>query len=177
MSLSHYFEDLSKAYKAELEDLQSDSEGNDVLAKRLKEKRSQFAALLPMIDTAPEMVAVVFHGELHFDNLQAMYNLSLTEPDEFPDWDALALTLQMSPPMQALVAQALAEPGGERFMLTVACLEYLYSNSAGSSRAAREDDSDEHDEGENGRSDDDDERDLDEAGADWMSEQGFDKRE
>ncbi len=177
MSLSHYFEDLSKAYKAELEDLQSDSEGNDVLAKRLKEKRSQFAALLPMIDTAPEMVAVVFHGELHFDNLQAMYNLSLTEPDEFPDWDALALTLQMSPAMQALVKQALAAPGGERFMLTVACLEYLYSNSAGTRRAVQDDDSDEHDEGENGRSDDDDERDLDEAGADWMSEQGFDKRE
>lgn len=180
MSLSRYFEDLSKAYKAELEDLQSDSEGNDVLARRLKEKRSQFAALLPMIETAPEMVAVVFHGELHFDNLQAMYNLSLTEPDEFPDWDALASTLQMSPPIQALVAQALAAKGGECFMLTVACLEYLYSNSAGTSRAAHEDNSDEddeHDEGENGRSDDDDERDLDEAGADWMSDQGFDKRE
>ena len=179
MSLSHYFEDLIKAYRAELEDLQSDSEGNDVLAKRLKEKRSQFAALLPMIETAPEMVAVVFHGELHFDNLQAMYNLSLTEPDEFPDWDAIAPTLQLSPPMQALVAQALAAPGGERFMLTVACLEYLQANAGGArSRLENQDgDGDDHDEGENGRDDDDDERDLDEAGADWMADQGFDKRE
>ena len=179
MSLSHYFEDLTKAYRAELEDLQSDSEGNDVLAKRLKEKRSQFAALLPMIETAPEMVAVVFHGELHFDNLQAMYNLSLTEPDEFPDWDAIAPTLQLSPRMQALVTQALAAPGGERFMLTVVCLEYLHANSSGA--RARQDnqdgDGDEHDEGENGRGDEDDERDLDEAGADWMADQGFDKRE
>jgi hypothetical protein len=177
MSLSHYFEDLSKAYKAELEDLQTDSEGNDVLAKRLKEKRSQFAALLPMIETAPEMVAVVFHGELHFDNLQAMYNLSLTEPDEFPDWEAIVPTLQLSTRMEPLVAQALAAPGGECFMLTVACLEYLHANSGKASRSAQGDDSDEHDEGENGRSDDDDERDLDEAGADWMTDQGFDKRE
>lgn len=179
MSLSHYFEDLSKAYKAELEDLQSDSEGNDVLAKRLKEKRSQFAALLPMIETAPEMVAVVFHNELHFDNLQAMYNLSLTEPEEFPGWDAVGPTLQLSPHMLPLVEQALAAPGGERFMLTVACLEYLHVNSGASSRSAQESDGDgdEHDEGENGRSDDDDERDLDEAGADWMADQGFDKRE
>ena len=179
MSLSHYFEDLSKAYRAELEDLQSDSEGNDVLAKRLKEKRGEFEALLPMIEVAPEMVAVVFHGELHFDNLQAMYNLSLTEPDEFPDWDAIAPTLQLSPRMQALVAQALAAAGGERFMLTVACLEYLHQNSGGARarQQDQDDDSDEHDEGENGRSDDDDERDLDEAGADWMTDQGFDKRE
>lgn len=175
MSLSYFFDDLGKAYKAELEDLHSDSEGNDVLAKRLKDKRSQFAALMPMIDTAPEMVAVAFHGGINFNDLQAMYLLSTSEPADFPAWSEVAHSLEFSSQLQPLVNQALQEPGGERFLITAVCLEYLQGKNGSSPRA--QSDEEEHDEGENGRDDDDEETDLDEAGAGWLTEQGFDRRE
>ncbi|MEC5217552.1 hypothetical protein RCH09_002510 [Actimicrobium sp. GrIS 1.19] len=175
MSLSYFFEDLNKAYKAELEDLHSDSEGNDVLAKRLKDKRAQFTLLMPMIDSAPEMVAVAFHGGVQFMNLQALYLLSTTEPDDFPDWSQLRDTVQFSTSTQKLADQVLQEPGGERFLITTICLEYLHGKAGTPQRV--ESDEEEHDEGENGRSDNDEETDLDEAGADWMSQQGFDRRE
>ncbi|MFT5589898.1 MAG: hypothetical protein ACI9ZF_002078 [Bradyrhizobium sp.] len=175
MSLSYYFEDLSKAYKAELEDLQSDSEGNDILAKRLKDKRSQFKLLMPMIESAPEMVAVAFHGDINFVNLQAMYLLSTADPEDFPAWSELVDAVQFSVDTQPLADAALLETGGERFLITTICLEYLHGKGGNSHRAAADDE--EHDEGENGRDDDDDERDLDEAGSEWMSEQGFDRRD
>ena len=175
MSLSYYFEDMSKAYKAELEDLQSDSEGNDVLEKRLKDKRAQFSALLPMIDTAPEMVAVAFHGGVSFTNLQAMYSLSTSDPDDFPSWTELTHGVEFSSQIQPLADQVLLAPGGERFLITAICLEYLHGKAGHGQTAAS--DEEEHDEGENGRSDDDEETDLDEAGAAWLSEQGFDRRD
>ncbi len=175
MTLSCYFEDMSKAYRAELEDLHCDSEGNDVLARRLKDKRAQFTLLLPMIESAPEMVAVAFHGAISFSNLQAMYLLSTTEPDDFPAWSEVVHAVEFSSLMQPLADQALCEPAGEQFMLTVICLEYLHGK-AGKAHNAVADEA-EHDEGENGREDDDEETDLDEAGASWMAEQGFDRRE
>lgn len=175
MSLSYFFEDLSKAYTAELEDLHSDSDGNDVLERRLKDKRGQFAALMPMIEVAPEMVAVAFHGGIHFVDQQAMYLLAGTEPNDFPGWSELAPTVEFSSLVQPLVDQALGEQGGERFMITAICLEYLHGKASGSQRRVIDDE--EHDEGENGREDEDEESDLDEAGASWMAEQGFDRRE
>ena len=95
MSLSDYFDDLNKAYRAELEDLQSDSEGKNVLSKRLAEKRSQFAALLPMMAFAPEMVAPVFHGGVRFIEPAVLLMLSYAEPEEFPDWDAVRPAVQL----------------------------------------------------------------------------------
>ena len=175
MNLSYYFEDLSKAYTAELEDLHSDSEGNDVLARRLKDKRAQFASLLPMIDSAPEMVAVVFHGALTFNDARAMVLLSMSEPNDFPEWSALRHTVELSSTVQPLADQLLQEPAGEQFLITAICLEFLHARTGPAQQSAS--DEAEHDEGENGRDDDDEETDLDEAGASWMSEQGFDRRD
>ena len=173
MTLSYFFEDLKKAYQVELEDLQDDSEGRNVLAARLKDKRSQFPLLMPMIDSAPEMVAVAFHGGVTFLNLQAMYMLSVTEPDEFPTWDELANAVHFEPWAQKLADAALKERGGERFLITTVCLEYLHGKTATHYGDARDDDTQEPAESDSG---DDDEKDLEEAGADWLAEQGFDRR-
>ena len=183
MRLSAYFEDLSKAYQAELEDLQSDSEGKNVLAARLKEKRAQFKELMPMIGFAPEMVAPAFHNAVTVVNAQALVMLAFAEPEDFPAWAELAPAVQMAAWAEKFVAIALAEPEGERFMLTVICLEFLHAKDAtqaavGRATGATDDTGGEAD-GEGERpdgDDDDDEQDLDEAGADWMSEQGFDRR-
>ena len=186
MRISHYFEDLSSAYNAELEDLQTDSEGKNVLSQRLKEKRSQFDALMQMIEFAPEMVAPAFHGGIKFINPHAMTLLSATEPDEFPAWDRLQDAIQFEPWAADLAAIALREAGGEQFMATVVCLEFLQERDAAKSSskialappADDQGDEERKDKGRDSDGDSDgDERDLDEAGAGWMEEQGFDRRE
>ena len=68
MSVSAFFRTLRTSYQAELDDLASDSEGRDVLRKRLAQKRSQMAFLQQMMETAPEMVAVVFHDGFRFES-------------------------------------------------------------------------------------------------------------
>ena len=174
MTLSCFFEDLQKSYRAELEDMQCDSEGKDILAARLKEKRAQFALLMPMIDSAPEMVAVAFHGGVNFLNLQAMYMLSTTEPDDFPAWDDLAATIRFDATTKKLADRVLQEPGGERFLMTAVCLEYLHGKISTHYGDARDDETDDPADSER---DDDEMHDLEEAGADWLSEQGFDRRD
>jgi hypothetical protein len=174
------------AYKAEIEDLQTDSEGKNVLPARLKEKRSQFFALMSMIEFAPEMVAPAIHGGISFINPHAMTLLSSNEPEEFPEWERLEEVIQFEPWATDLAVMALREPGGEQFMTTVICLEFLHERDSAKSTksaahvASAHDDADEDTEKEHGRDNDDlddDERDLDEAGAGWMEEQGFDRRE
>jgi hypothetical protein len=104
-----------------------------------------------------------------------MYLLSTADPEDFPAWSELVDAVQFSVDTQPLADAVLLETGGERFLITTIGLEYLHGKGGNSHRAAADDE--EHDEGENGRDDDDDERDLDEAGSEWMSEQGFDRRD
>lgn len=184
MRLSYYFDQLSSAYKAEIEDLQTDSEGKNVLRERLAEKRKQFPALMSMIEFAPEMVVPAFHGGVGFKDLHAMTQLASLEPDEFPAWEAIEDAVSFEPWGEILALIALDEPGGECFMSTVVCLEFLHEQSlgkhAGQQAAQAEDEGgdDDQKQGEGNDEDaDEDERGLDEAGADWMTEQGFDRHE
>ncbi|MEN3367322.1 MAG: hypothetical protein V7606_4596 [Burkholderiales bacterium] len=176
MRLSYFFEDMAKAYRTELEDLQSDSEGKNVLAGRLKEKRTHFASLMPMIEVAPEMVAVAFHGAIKFSHPQAMALLSSTEPDDFPSWEELAYAVQFEPPAQRLADIALSERGGEHFLLTTVCLEYLHGRSIGDFDNAAGEIEAGDERGEDGDEGEDIDQDLDAAGADWLEQQGFDRR-
>lgn len=183
MSISAYFEDLNKAYRAEIEDLESDSEGKNVLATRLGEKRAQFGLLMSMIEFAPEMVAPAFHGGVRFSDAQALTMLSFAEPEEFPSWDELRHAVQFEAWAAKLVPIALAEAGGERFLLTMICLEFLHAKDSNRFMAARDSgaDADEaasaEEDGDGNRADaDEDDVDLEEAGSDFLAEQGFDRR-
>jgi hypothetical protein len=187
VNLSQYFEDLNKAYRAELDDMQTDSEGKSVFAARLKEKRQQFTLLMPMIEFAPEMVAPAFHKGFTFNDPQAMAMLSLLEPEEFPSWAGLVGAIHFETWAEKLVAIAELEPGGERFLTTTICLEFLHGlNSA--KHVVRHDSSedagdaeidcgDDRDHNEHNEHHDGDDRDLEVAGADWLAEQGFDRRD
>ena len=53
MNISPFFHNLRSAYQAELDDLRSDSEGHDVLKKRLAEKRRELGFLLQMMELSP----------------------------------------------------------------------------------------------------------------------------
>jgi len=186
MSLSAYFHALRSAYQAELDDLATDSDGRNVLQKRLKEKRSQIAFLGQMMEVAPEMVAVAFHGAFEFKSQAAMEQLVKSEPDDLPDWAELAEAVSLAPWANTLAAPLLAQPEGQRFLTVAAALEYLLHRHAHDDHTSHDAAATEpHAEPSHDRRaaiDDEDDAhthdlDHDEAGADWLADQGFDRKE
>lgn len=193
MSMSAFFRALRNAYQSEMDDLTFDSEGRDVLKKRLLEKRSQMGFLSQMMETNPEMVAVVFHGGFHFELPAVMEQLLTLESDEFPDWDSLADAVQLTPWAKDLANSFLQQPQGGWFMTVAAALEYLYSRPSphhGDSTHAHDGaahdaaDARNHtrhlDHGHDYDADDEHhhaDHDHDEASAEWLEGQGFDRKD
>lgn len=194
MKFSRYFQELMLVYKAELDDLRTDSEGKDVMRHRLKEKREQLPFLLPMMAENPEMLATAFHGAFLFMNPLTFENLASKEANKLPNWKSLAASVKLEPWADKLAKLVLAEEEGDRFLVTAACLEYLSrSHHTRASAAAEQEDGEDQEEqdeshedsdldgnyGRHGRDDGDDgdDVDLEEAGADWLAEQGFDRKD
>jgi hypothetical protein len=191
MSMSAFFRALRNAYQSEMDDLTFDSEGRDVLKKRLLEKRSQIGFLSQMMETNPEMVAVVLHGGFHFELPAVMEQLLTLESDEFPDWDSLADAVQLTPWAKDLANNFLQQPQGDWFMTVAAALEYLYSrpsphhsDHAHEGVAQEAVDTRGHtrhlDHGHDFDADDEQhhvDHDHDEASADWLEGQGFDRKD
>ncbi len=179
MTISPFFTDLRSAYQAELDDLRQDSEGKDVLKKRLADKRSEIDFLVKMMALSPEMVAVVFHQAFAFSAPAVMDDLMGFEADELPDWTGLSNDIQMAPWAQHLADKVLGEPGGEWFLTVAATLEYMAGKPV--SHAAHADDNEDNDEDSEEFDGDAEER-ADakarkEAAEDWMVGQGFDRKE
>ncbi|GAB4396211.1 MAG: hypothetical protein OHK0048_00120 [Rhodoferax sp.] len=190
MRLSPYFHALRRAYQAELDDLTSDSEGRDVLKRRLAEKRSQMAFLSQMIETSPEMVAVVFHGAFEFDQPAVMEQILGLDPEDFPAWEELGRSVTLAPWARTLAELLLQQTGGGCFMVTAAALEYLQrhpklasldADEEGESDDARDaapsrgaaPDADERDDSDEPP----DDAELESNSEDWLEDQGFDRRE
>lgn len=176
MNKSNYFEVLSSAYEAEIDDLTTDFEGKTVLTARLREKRAEIDTMLQMIDSAPEMVAPVFYGAFTFFEPVELINGLQTEPDDddFPSWDSIADSIRLADWAEPLVQTFLREPGGEQFMVSAAAVELLRIRGLAtpvSSRDAVESEKKAQDDDTDG-----DDQDLAEIGADWLTEQGFDAR-
>lgn len=184
MRISPFFRDLRSAYQAEIDDLAFDSEGRDVLRQRLAERRKEINFLLQMIELSPEMVAVIFHQGFQFKLPAVMDHLLTHESDEFPEWDSLADALHLPPWALDLSQVVRKEPMGEWFLTVAAGLEYMYSKPDATPVAQNEDeenvagDDDGGDRaGELGADEESDARAREEAGADWMAEQGFDRKD
>jgi len=175
--LSAYFEELQSAYDAELDDLLTDSAGHDVLAQRLRLKRSQLPDLLPMIDFSPEMVAVAFHGGMDFSSPEVMRDLASQDPEELPSWEILLESVHLQPWASALAKTVLEVPNGERFLVVTACLEYLHGRSSAASESGDRRQRNDFDDDSSDADVDGDDVDLEEAGADWLAEQGFDRKD
>lgn len=195
MKLSSYFRDLNSAYQAELDDLTSDSEGKDVLRRRLQDKRSEIGFLVQMIDISPEMVAVVFHQAFRFRGAAATFEpvFRLRDSFELPDWHSLASAVALEPWAEPLAETVLCQPGGEQFLTLAAALEYLQQHGQGASQSASGADSadsaeDDEDSGEDNHDDEHDEmsaddardpqtaRSREEAGDGWLSDVGFERK-
>lgn len=193
MSVSPYFLDLRSAYQSEMDDLRFDSEGRDVLHQRLSGKRQEMAFLVQMMDTSPEMVAVVFHQGFDFTEKAVMEHLLThdVDTDAFPAWSSLADGFVLAPWAQDLAHIVLQVPGGEKFLTLTAGLEYMAGLPVAASIASAEadGDGDDEDSDENGdgvvvmfEGDDDREQSADararhEAGSDWLVQQGFDAKD
>jgi hypothetical protein len=173
MNKSNHFEELSSTYSEEIDDLVSDSEGKSVLTARLKEKRKELDALLQMIEFAPEMVAPVFFDAFTFTNPALIVSAIACEPDDgdFPTWDSIASSLSLAEWAKPMIQKVLAAAGGDQFMVATAAIEYLRCHSKTAPVAAKE-----RDEFDRQKDEDDEDgfSDLGEAGADWLSQQGFD---
>ena len=175
MNKSFYFSELSSSYDAEIQDLLNDSEGKSALKQRLKEKRQELQAILPMMEFCPEMVVPVFYDGFAFANPRAMAAAVRCEPEDgdFPDWNHIGSLLTVEPWASPFVEAVLAESAGDAFMVTAACLEFLRKFDASAALPAADDD-ESGDKNDDGEGDDDDDRDLAEAGDDWLGQQGFD---
>ena len=192
MNFSPYFLDLRSAYQSEMDDLRFDSEGRDVLHQRLAGKRQEMAFLVQMMDTSPEMVAVVFHQGFDFTEKAVMEHLLThdVDADGFPAWGSLADGFVLAPWAQDLAHIVLQAPGGDKFLALTAGLEYMAGLPVAASIVSAEEDEDDDEDGdENGENplvifegDDDREQGGDararhEAGSDWLVQQGFDAKD
>jgi hypothetical protein len=148
-------------YVADIDDLKTDSGGEDVLIDRLIEKRSQLADLMPMIKTNPEMLAIIFHRSVIVKKPEVIMSYLDKEPAKFPSWDTISPSVQFQPWSTSLIDKLKTEVGGEHFLLTTVMLEHLYALYEVSEDAIEEMEADESD-------------DLAESGGEWLSEHGFD---
>lgn len=192
MSISPFFQQLRSGYQAELDDLTSDSEGKDVLRKRLAEKRKEIGFLVQMMESSPEMVAVVLHQSFKFTKPATMEHLLTQDADELPAWDALVDAVQIAPASQAVVDTILAEPMGDWFMVVAAAMEYMHGRPVRADERVHSDDEDldgeedrdalrenRHDDTHTEDHDEEEQeaRARDEAGNDWLVDQGFDRKD
>ena len=178
MKKSHYFSELLRSYNAEVDDLVTDSAGKSVLQQRLNDKRREIDAILPMIEFSTEMVAVVFYDAFDFKSPGIIQQILLSEPDcsDFIEWDELQTELTIAEWAKPLIESALKVRGGDAFLVTTAALEFLRTRpSLSAAPPEPEDDGTGDEDRENGDDQDDNysSDDLSEAGADWLSEQGF----
>ena len=190
MNLSPFFRNLRSAYQAELDDLTQDSEGKNVLRKRLADKRKEIGFLAQMIELSPEMVAVVFHQGFRFTTPAALDKLVGLQPKAFPDWATLSSAVTLEPWAHSLAQTVLREPQGATFMAVAAGLEYLHQHARLAAHAGPGHDAADADDGETPEHDDDydalsaddalepqDSRSREEASANWLADVGFDRKD
>jgi len=175
MKISSYFALLRSSYEAEINDMAFDSEGKNVLRQRLAQRRKELPFLRQMMASAPEMVAIVFHQGIRFSKPALMDALVSKDASQLPDWAALAAHVILEPWALGLAEELCKDPAGDTLMVLAAGMEYLFHHTPAAAAPA---DDDEDKDGEDQDSEEEKEaRAAEEAGNDWMAEQGFDRKE
>ena len=163
-----------------------------MLRKRLAEKRRELGFLLNMMEANPEMVAVVLHQAFRFTSPVVMDHLMAQDADELPAWYSISETIEVASWAREYVQAILNEPMGEWFMTIASALEYMHHKPLTAAERARVEDEDEdgtqdrdavrNERHEDNHTEDHDEEESDaraheEAGNDWLVEQGFDRKD
>jgi hypothetical protein len=170
---------MRNGYQAEIDDLSFDSDGRNVLQQRLTARRKELGFLLQMMELSPEMVAVVFHQGFRFKVPAAMDHLLSHEAEELPEWDTLSDVVGLTPWAQDLAKVILEQPMGAWFMSVAAGLEFMFGKIEHAAPALHDEDEEEgHEDADEFDSEEEKAaRAREEAGADWMVEQGFDRKD
>ena len=177
MKISSYFALLRSSYEAEINDMAFDSEGKNVLRQRLAQRRKELPFLRQMMASAPEMVAIVFHQGMRFSKPALMDALVAKDQNQLPDWAALSAHVILEPWALGLAEELCKDPAGDTLMVLAAGMEYLFHHTPVAAASAG-DDEDEDKDGEDQDSEEEKEaRAAQEAGNEWMAEQGFDRKE
>lgn len=189
MKISPFFRNLHSAYQAELDDLTQDSEGKNVLRRRLADKRKEIDFLVQMMGISPEMVAVVFHQGFRLTASPTLEKLLTLDEAAFPDWEDLAKIAKLEPWAQNLAQVVLRDPLGEWFMAVAVGLEYMqqhpYLGEALGTQDSEEDGDDADSEftdnahplSADDATDQQDNQTREEASADWLAGQGFERKQ
>lgn len=190
MHVSPFFHNLRSAYMAELDDMRHDSDGQFVLDRRLAERRGELGFLVHMLELSPEMVAVVLHKAFQFTSTPAMDQLLACEPENLTAWESLRQTITIAPWAEATVQLLRKQAAGDNFLSVAAALEYMagstrhathadaHENDADSDDADHDQDADDHHQPLSADDTDDaDGQSREEARADWLAEQGFDRKD
>jgi hypothetical protein len=94
-----------------------------------------------------------------------------------PDWAALSAHVILEPWALGLAEELCKDPAGDTLMVLAAGMEYLFHHTPAAAATAG-DDEDEEKDGEDQDSEEEKEaRAAQEAGNEWMAEQGFDRKE
>jgi hypothetical protein len=165
MNISPYFTELIKYYRSELQDLTSDCDDKNILKNRLADKRNEFRELVPMIHQYPELVAVIFHGQVTLYNNEIINKIINLEPSDFPDWSSFANIIQFSEETQPIVNELLDIDKGNEFLIKVACLEYLFNKISDEEESSEENTDETEEESEQTKAET------------WLEQQGFDRLE
>ncbi len=179
MSISPFFLSMRNGYQAEIDDLTFDSDGQNILQQRLTERRKELGFLLQMMELSPEMVAVVLHQGFRFKLPSAMDHLLSHESEDLPEWDTLSDVVDLTPWAQTLANEILKQPQGAWFMSVAAGLEYMFGKVQHTPHSHDEDEEEDGSEDADGFDSEEEKaaRAREEAGADWMVEQGFDRKD
>jgi hypothetical protein len=108
-----------------------------------------------------------------------MDHLLSHESEELPEWDTLSGVVGLTPWAQDLANVILKQPLGAWFLSVAAGLEYMFGKVQHTPHV-HDDEGEEHGNEEADEFDSEEERAArarEEAGADWMVEQGFDRKD
>ena len=173
MHKSNYFEEIASAYRAEIDDLATDSQGRPALQERLKEKRAQIDVLLQMIEFSPEMVIPVLHLAFAFPEPQAVLAVIQSEPDDddFPSWGRFLDVIEVQAWAKPLIDQILTYDSGDCFLVTAACVEYLRIHDSADGGVSEEIEGTDED---SAYLDSDQAQNPEETVEEWLNKNGFD---
>ena len=177
MKISSYFALLRSSYEAEINDMAFDSEGKNVLRQRLAQRRKELPFLRQMMASAPEMVAIVFHQGMRFSKPALMDALVAKDASQLPDWAALSAHVSLEPWALGLAEELCKDPAGDTLMVLAAGMEYLFHHTPATAAAADDDEDEDKDGDDQDTEDEKEARAAEEAGNEWMAEQGFDRKE
>jgi hypothetical protein len=127
-----------------------------------------------MMECAPEMVAATFHGSISVNDRSLMQTYVLQSPDALPSWDVVSGNLTVRADHDSLIVLALNAEGGDAFLVTMACLQFLFDEQD-DHFASQADDNDALDNEDNEDAEDEADEE-DEKVEDWLSKHGFDRR-